>query len=608
MAFFAELKRRRVTKVAIAYGAVAWGVTEAASVVLPALYVPDWAMTTIVVFLLVGFPIAMVLAWVFDVSPEGIQRTEPLPESAPRAQVRLRAAYGLLILAGMAALGYVLYERGLGRAHAGEPHGSIAVLPFANLSGDPARDYFSDGMSEELLNLLARVPGLQVAARTSAFAYKGRNVDVRQVGRELGVETVLEGSVRQAGDKVRITAQLIDAETGFHLWSETYDRELKDIFLVQDEIARTIVDRLRIQLAPGEQQLAQRDRPPTQNMEAYQLYLQGLAIWKRRGEDNLRRAIELYQAAIGRDPAFARAHAALASVYVVFPGYTREEGDEEKWLPLAEQSARQALALDPNIGQAHAVLAQINSNRGNLLDAESGFFFAITLEPNEPTPHHWYSLLLGQVGRLDASLEQAKRAYELDPSSPILAANLANAHLVRNDNDEALRYARLAEELGLSGKSANGVGAAVALRRGQWDEARRLLLAQEHLPEEIRPHIGPFVEAVANPARRPQVVAEMRKLDPKVGPQEGLLIPYLQLGQTDLVYEILMGSLDRDRTAWVHKWDLSNTWTPESEVFRKDPRFPQFAQRVGLVDYWKQYGYPDRCQAGTGGAAVVCTS
>jgi TolB-like protein/Flp pilus assembly protein TadD len=608
VAFFAELKRRRVTKVAIAYGAVAWAVTETASVVLPALYVPDWAMTMIVIFLLVGFPVAMVLAWVFDVSPDGIQRTEPLPDSAPRAQVRLRAAYGLLILAGMAGLGYLLYERGLGRAHAGEPHGSIAVLPFANLSGDPAKDYFSDGMSEELLNLLARVPGLQVAARTSAFAYKGRNVDVRQVGRELGVETVLEGSVRQAGEKVRITAQLIDAETGFHLWSETYDRELKDIFLVQDEIARTIVDRLRIQLAPGEQQLAQRDRAPTQDIEAYQLYLQGQAIWKRRGEENIRRAIEVYQAAIGRDPAFARAHAALASAYVVFPGYTREEGDEEKWLPLAEQSARQALALDPNIGQAHAVLAQVNSNRGNLLDAESGFFFAITLEPNEPTPHHWYSILLGQVGRLDAALAQARRAYELDPSSPILAANLASIHLVRNDNDEALRYARLADELGLGKSGANSVAAAVAFRREQWDEARRRLLAQDELPEEVRPHIGPFVEAVANPARRPEVVAEMRAIDPKVSSQEGLLVPYLQLGQTDLVYDILMRSLDRDRTAWVHKWDLSNTWTPESEPFRKHPRFAQFAQRIGLLDYWKQYGYPDHCQAGTGAAAVVCTS
>ena len=172
----------------------------------------------------------MVLAWVFDVGPQGIQRTEPLREESASMQLRLRIAYAAVVVLLMAGLGYLLYERGLGRAMAGERHGSIAVLPFTNLSGDASKDYFSDGMSEELLNLLARVPGLQVASRTSAFAYKGRNVDIRQVGRELGVETVLEGSVRQAGDQVRITAQLIDTETGFHLWSDTYDRKLADIF------------------------------------------------------------------------------------------------------------------------------------------------------------------------------------------------------------------------------------------------------------------------------------------------------------------------------------------------------------------------------------------
>ena len=335
MAFFAELQRRRVGKVAIAYGAVAWAATEASSVVLPALHVPEWVLTAIVVFLLTGFPIAMALAWIFDVGPEGISRTEP--QAPPAAQVKLRIAYAAVVVVCMGALGYVLYERGLGRAHAGEPRDSIAVMPFANLSGDPAKDYFSDGMSEELLNLLTRVPGLKVASRTSSFAYKDREVDVRQIGRELGVSAVLEGSVRQASDQVRITAQLIDAESGFHLWSETYDRKLADVFQVQDEIAKAIVDKLKIELAPADQQLAQRQKAPTQNVEAYELYLQGRAIWKRRGAENLKRAIELYQAAIGKDPAFARAHAALASAYVVLPGYTKETDDEERFFSLAER-------------------------------------------------------------------------------------------------------------------------------------------------------------------------------------------------------------------------------------------------------------------------------
>ena len=605
MAFFAEIKRRRVGRVAIAYGAIAWAVTEGASVVLPALRVPEWAMTFIVIFLMVGFPIAMVLAWIFDVGPEGIQRTEPLPREAPAAQVKLRVAYAVAVLASMAALGYVLYERGLGRAHAGEPHDSIAVMPFANLSGDPSKEYFSDGMSEELLNLLARIPGLQVASRTSSFAYKNREVDVRQIGKDLGVEVVLEGSVRQAGDQVRITAQLIDTATGFHLWSETYDRRLADIFQVQDEIAKAIVDKLKIELAPGDQQLAQRQKAPTQDVEAYELYLQGRAAWKKRGEDNIKRAIELYQSALGHDPGFARAHAALASAYVVLPGYTRDKGDEEKFFELAEDSARQALAIDPNIGEAHAVLAQINADRGDLLDAESGFFFAISLEPNEATPHHWYSILLSKVGRIDAALTQAKRAQELDPASPILALNLANMYLMKGDDDAALRYSRLASELGLGRKTID-VETSVALRRKQWDEAKRLLGEQEEMSPEMRARAKEWVDALADPSKRAGMIAEMKRLDPKVAPQEKLIGPYLQLGDLDTAYRLMFESLDRDRLAWIHEWDLMHAWADDSAAMRADPRFGELATRIGLVDYWKQYGFPDGCRAGQD-TPIVCS-
>jgi len=605
MAFFAELKRRRVGKVAIAYGAIAWGVTEATSVVLPALGVPDWSVTFVVVFLLVGFPVAMVLAWIFDVGPEGIERTEPLAGEPKSTHMRLRIAYGAVVLLLMAGLGYLLYERGFGRAHAGQAHNSVAVLPFTNLSGDAARDYFSDGMSEELLNLLARVPGLQVASRTSSFAYKGRNVDIREVGRELGVETVLEGSVRQSGDQVRITAQLIDAETGFHLWSETYDRRLADIFQVQDEIAAAIVNKLRIELAPQEQQMAVRDKPPTQNLEAYELYLQGRAVWKRRGDENLNRAIDLYQRALGLDPGFARAHAALASAYVVLPGYTEEEGDEEKLRPLAVASARQALSIDPNIGEAHAVLAQINAQRGNLLDAESGFFFAISLEPNEPTPHQWYSLLLAQVGRVDAALEQARRAQELDPTSPVVAANLANVYLMVGDDEQALRFNRLAVDLGISKKNS-GIEAMVAMRRGQWAEARRLIMTQDGLPDVLREPAGQYVDAVADPAQVPQVVAGMRAVDPKLVPQIELIQPYMHLGQLDIVYDLLFKSLDEDSMAWAKRWDVSHAWGPEGKAFRQDPRFGELARRMGIVDYWKQYGFPDGCRAGED-TPIVCS-
>lgn len=604
MSFLAELKRRRVGKVAIAYGAIAWVVTEASSVVLPALRLPEWTVTFIVVFLMIGFPIAMLLAWIFDVGPQGIERTEPLAGTPPSMHARLRFAYVALVLVCMAGLGYLLYERGLGRAQAGEPHGSIAVLPFTNLSGDPARDYFSDGMSEELLNLLARVPGLKVASRTSSFAYKGRNLDIREVGRELGVETVLEGSVRQAGDQVRITAQLIDTETGFHLWSETYDRKLADIFQVQDEIAGAIVEKLRIELGPKDQQLAMRDKAPTQDVEAYEHYLKGRAAWKRRGEENIRQAIELYQSALSHDPAFARARAALASAYVVLPGYT-EQDDAEEYLGLAETAARQALSLDPNIGEAHAVLAQINAERGDLLDAEAGFYFAISLEPNEATPHHWYSIQLSRVGRLEAALAQAKRAQELDPASPVIAANLANAYLQMGDDEQALRYSKIATDLGI-GRKHSGVETSVAVRRKQWDVARREIAQQDGIPKEIRPQATEFIDALEDPSLRPALVAKLRAVDPEAVPQMSLVGPYMQLGQLDLVYSILFESLEQDPAAWVDDWDLGIAWSDEGAAFRKDPRFVQLAERIGMVDYWKQYGYPDRCRAGTD-SPLVCS-
>jgi tetratricopeptide (TPR) repeat protein len=275
---------------------------------------------------------------------------------------------------------------------------------------------------------------------------------------------------------------------------------------------------------------------------------------------------------------------------------------------MAEQSARQALALDPKIGEAHAVLAQVNSERGNLLDAESGFFFAISLEPNEPTPHHWYSILLQKVGRLEAALEQARAAYELDPSAPVLALNLADAYLMQGEEEQALRFAKLASELGISSGNSKGIDATVAMRRGQWDESKRLLLAQEHLPDELKAKVGDFVDAVANPAKRPAVIAGLRAVDPHVAKQVDLLMPYLQLGQNDIAFQIIEDSLARDRMAWLRDWNVMNAWSPEAAAFRKDPRFSKLAERIGLVDYWKQYGYPDRCHAGTGDVALDCSS
>jgi adenylate cyclase len=602
MAFFEELKRRRVTRVAFAYAVVSWVITEVLSTVLPALNLPEWTVTFIVVCLLVGFPIAMVLAWIFDVGPEGISRTQPA-DGAGAIRTRNRIMYIALMLVAMAGLGYLLYARGVNPSVAAGPRDSIAVLPFVNLSGDPSKDYFSDGMSEELLNLLVEVPGLKVAARTSSFAFKGKDVDVRKVARELGVATVLEGSVRQADDRVRITAQLIDAETGFHLWSGTYDNTLQDIFAVQDEIATAIVQALKIELAGGkdESKVAQRTAPPTNNVEAYQLYLQGRHYWKLRGEANVRRSLELYQQALGRDPGFARALSALASAWVVLPGYAGTE--PEPAYEEAVKAARQALSLDPNLAEAHAVLAQVNASRANWLDAESGFFFATSLDPTEPTPHHWYSLLLRQVGRLDAALLEAQKAYEMDDSSPIIAANLANVQLDLGQNDEGARLNALAEHLGLE-QDPSGVAATLAQRRGDYAAAARLIAASPKTPPKIGPLVYEFFDALAHPENRADVLAKLKAADiTPLGPIDRVM-PYAQLGDVEDAMQILLEIARSDQRESI--FDHVPLWAPEAAPLRRDPRFAEVARRLGFIDYWKQYGYADDCQPTEDRASVTC--
>ena len=604
MPFLKELRRRRVTQVAIAYGIVAWAITEVLATVLPALGLPEWTVTFIIVCLLVGFPIAMVLAWIFDVGPAGIERTEPAAGD-PALRKRYRVLFIVITVIAMGGLGYLLYARGVNPSIAAGPRDSIAVLPFVNLSGDPSKDYFSDGMTEELLNLLVDVPGLKVAARTSSFAYKGQNVDVRQVARELGVATVLEGSVRQSEERVRITAQLIDAETGFHLWSETYDTELSDIFSVQDQISTAIVQALKIELAGREEaeRLAQHAQPPTQHVEAYQLYLQGRYFWKRRGEANLRRAIELYQQALGRDPGFARAHAALASAWVVLPGYAGD--DDTDYFERAVSAARQALALDANLAEAHAVLAQVNADRGNWLDADAGFFFATSLDPTEPTPHHWYSILLRQTGRLQAALEQAEKAYELDPTAAIIAANLAVVHVTLGDDAAALRYVELAMDLGLP-KHQTGVEATVAIRRG--DSASAFESLKQQLPD-ISPQLLELLErwfaALSDPALRPEVLEAMRTQDPSPLRPVDLAMPYAQMGDPDKSLELLLEAAEAGTL--VHRFELGSLWSPEAAPIRRHPQFPALMRRIGLFDYWKQYGFADACRPSDARDTVICS-
>jgi TolB-like protein len=583
-----ELKRRRVFRVAGIYGVVAWVVGQVADVVFPALQLPDWTITFVVALLILGFPVAMIFAWVFDIGPGGIERTEPLAERARGMPALERAAYLLLLVIAMGVLGYVLYPR-LDGPDADRERDSIAVLPFTNLSEDPANDYFSDGMSEELLNLLAKVPDLRVAARTSSFAYRNSNLDVREVARQLGVATVLEGSVRRSGSKVRITAQLIDAETGYHLWSQTYDRELEDIFAVQDEISTQIVQALKVTLGAEEAPpVIAREAPPTANLEAYQAYLQARHQWKRRGLEAVGHAIELLEQALAMDPEFARAYAALAAAYVVYPQYAGD--DREPWYDKAADAAMQALARDPNLAEAHAVLAELDSSRGNWTDAEAGFFFATNLDPNDATAHQWYSLLLRRAGRLKKALEVAQRALDLDPASPVINNNLAETYMTLGYDEQALTYWRAAVDLGFDATaSVNIVELMAADRRG--DGERWLALLREAPGNAETP--ARYFELIAavrqDPARWPELDALLA--DDALGLAEAGLFPlYVILDRPEQALEIALRYPDRPAV------DVGILWLPEAAALRRLPRFGELMEALGLVDYWKQYGWPDDCR------------
>jgi adenylate cyclase len=436
--FFAELKRRKVVRVAVVYAATAFVILQAADIMLPRLGVPEWAMSLIVVLVVLGFPLALVLAWALELTPDGVRVTPATVQSDPTQSTpsllgkRTLVVTGVLIVLGI-GLGAGWFLRPTTTPIAREA--SIAVLPFVNMSASAENEYFSDGISEEILNLLAKVPGLQVAARTSSFAFKGRSEDASDIARQLRVGHVLEGSVRRAGDRVRITAQLIEADQGYHLWSEAYDRELADIFVVQDEIARAIVAALETHLGLGAgAELAQ--APATQNPRAHDLYLVGLRDFYRRGDDPLRSALERFREAATLDPGYAAAHAGMALTYSVLPMYGE--------FPVAEAvregkaAARRAIELRPDLPEAHAALGQIAQNwEWDWHTAEQAYARALELNPNYATAHMWRCELLTILGRHEESVRACTHGLTLDPLAPVAHNQFGTALMGAGRPDDA---------------------------------------------------------------------------------------------------------------------------------------------------------------------------
>jgi adenylate cyclase len=481
--FFAEVKRRNVYKVAVAYIVAGWALAQGIAQVLPVFDISNAIIRAIVVLIILGFPVALAISWFYELTPEGLKRTavaDAMPK--PRSHVKHAWIYvvvlGALLSIGLFFLGR--YTAGLNQASSSDATGkSIAVLPFDNLSDDPENSYFSEGIQDEILTRLAKIAQLKVVSRTSTLRFKTAPGDLRQIAQQLGVTNILEGSVQKAGDQVRVTVQLINAMTDAHLWAETYDRKLTDIFAVESDVARRVAGTLQAKLTgSAEHVLASR---PTENEEAHQFYLRGRYFWNRRTYDNLKLAINYFQKAIEKDPSYALAYAGLADGYSLMPIYANNPPRED--IARAIAAARTALELDDGLAEAHTSLANALVDDLQFKAAENEFKKAIELNPNYATTHQWYGECLQAQARFDEALSELQKAHELDPLSLIINAVLGACLGTTGHFDQAIQQFHRTLEMDPDFAPAIFMQAQVYEAKGDLTEALRLYEKAKSLSE-----------------------------------------------------------------------------------------------------------------------------
>jgi TolB-like protein/lipoprotein NlpI len=444
--FFAELKRRNVYKVAIAYALVGWLLIQIATQVFPFFEIPNWGVRLMVLIIALGFPIALILAWAFELTPEGVKRTETVESEGRTARSRGRAWIYVVIVAGVLSAGlFFLGSHSNKQGAAGEaPAKSIAVLPFENLSHDPDNTYFAEGIKDELLARLSKVADLKVISIRSIEQLKSSPDDLTQIARKFGVANILAGSVQRSTDQVRVSVQLVKGESNAHLWADTFDRKMTDIFAIESDVAKIIAEKLQAKLTGSEESAI--FAKPTENVEAHQLYLQGRYFWNRRTGENLKKALSYFQQAVEKDPGYALAYAGISDSCTLIPVYGA--GTPKDYYPRAKVAAEKALQLDSMLGEAHASLANVLFRYFKLAESTREFERSIELNPNYPTAHQWYGrLMLLMLGQFDRAIAEVKRAVELDPVSPIIHADLGTIYTFARRYDEAIEQFRHTLEL-----------------------------------------------------------------------------------------------------------------------------------------------------------------
>jgi adenylate cyclase len=583
--FFSELKRRNVYKVAITYAVVAWLLIQAASILLPTFDAPSWVMKTLVVLLALGFVGIVFISWAFEATPEGLKRTEDVPpEVAAKLPTWSRKKFTAFIVSvAVIATGLFVYQflRSKNatpqKSDVGLAQKSIAVLPFVNMSADKNDEYLSDGVSEELITALSKITGLQVKARTSSFAFKGKNEDIQKIGELLHVSHLLEGSVAKAGNKLRITAQLIQASDGNHEWSDTYDRDMQDIFAVRSEVAQQVAETLKVRLLGEEKRKI--DKKPTENLEAYNLYRQGRFYADKLSEEGMTKAVPLFQQAIEKDPGFALAYAGMADNYVIAADAIIPPREA---FSKAKEAALKAIELDDSLAEAHASLGLVHYHYDwDWGAAEQELKRAISLNPQSAQSYTLYTHYLAGMGRYDEAKKYGARALELDPLSVSAHWFLGWGAIYAGRSDEAIGFFSKALELDPDNPWTHWFLGRAYLLGG--NSARAI----EEMETGLR--FGPddplglgftgYVYAVTG--RRADALKILQRLDEL---QKSRFIStisrayvYAGLGDKDKAFEWLEKAYQErsDSLAWFR-------FDPESKSLQSDPRFVTLMRKVGF--------------------------
>ncbi len=576
--FFTELKRRNVYKVAIAYAVIAWLLMQIATQVFPFLEIPNWAIRLVIMLIVIGFPIALVIAWAFELTPEGLKRTE-FADELPKKSARRRAWIYVVIVAAALSVSLFFLGRYMSSKQSGAevPVKSIAVLPFENLSGNPENAYFTDGIQEEILMRLAKISDLKVVSRTSTVRYKRSPGSLREIATQLGVANVLEGSVQRTADRVHVNVQLIKAASDAHLWAEAYDRKLTDIFTVESEIAKTIAETMQAKLSGSEQHaIAAR---PTENIEAHQLYLKGRYFWNRRTGENLKKSIDYFNQAITADPNYALAYVGLADCYVLLEQYAGTPSSET--LPKARAAAQRALQIDDSLAEAHTSLGYVDWYSWQFGEAEKEYKRGIELNPNYPTAHHWYSIYLLSIGRTDEAMAEVKRAQQLDPLSPIIGINVGVLYLLKGDLNAGAEEYKKVLELDPNFPRVHDDLGYVYLKQGREEEAiaelRKAVEVSGRASEELA-YLGYGYGALG---KRVEAMAILRELqqnyDRRESPATNLAAVYAGLGDKDQAFAWLEKDFQA-RTGLL----MFITILPDYDTLRSDPRYTDLLRRMGL--------------------------